>query len=85
MATQFRDREAYRPPYVAAGVAGLGVWLLYVVTLAPTTQFWDTSEYIATARILGIPHPPGNQRLQPNGPDCPPICRRAEVRIERGQ
>ena len=33
---------------------------LYVVTLAPTTAFWDTSEYIATAHILGVPHAPGN-------------------------
>ena len=52
--------EPYRPPYAAAGLAGLGVFLLYAITLAPTTQFWDTSEYIATAHILGIPHPPGN-------------------------
>ncbi|MCG8467686.1 MAG: DUF2723 domain-containing protein [Gemmatimonadetes bacterium] len=36
------------------------VWVLYVLTLAPTTGFWDTSEYIATAHILGMPHPPGN-------------------------
>jgi hypothetical protein len=36
------------------------VWLLYVLTLAPTTQFWDASEYIAAGHILGIPHPPGN-------------------------
>jgi hypothetical protein len=41
-------------------LAGGLVGLLYVVTLAPTTAFWDTSEYIATAHILGIPHPPGN-------------------------
>ena len=48
------------PPYGWALVAGGLVLLLYVLTLAPTTQFWDTSEYIATAHILGIPHPPGN-------------------------
>ena len=52
--------ETYRPPYRAALLAGLGVFALYAITLAPTTQFWDTSEYIATAHILGIPHPPGN-------------------------
>ena len=48
------------PPYRAAALAALGALALYVVTLAPTTAFWDTSEYIATAHILGIPHPPGN-------------------------
>ncbi len=50
----------HRPPYLAAVIAGAAVLLLYVVTLAPTTAFWDTSEYIATGYILGIPHPPGN-------------------------
>ena len=50
----------YDPPYRWAGFVGLGVFLLYVITLAPTTAFWDTSEYIATGHILGIPHPPGN-------------------------
>ncbi|MDH3271328.1 MAG: DUF2723 domain-containing protein [Gemmatimonadota bacterium] len=49
-----------RPPYVGAFLSGLGVFALYAVTLAPTTAFWDASEYIATAHILGIPHPPGN-------------------------
>ncbi len=50
----------YAPPYKAAALVTLGVWLLYAFTLAPTTAFWDTSEYIATAHIFGIPHPPGN-------------------------
>ena len=49
-----------RPPYLMAGLVALGALLLYIVTLAPTTQFWDTSEYIAAAYVLGIPHPPGN-------------------------
>jgi hypothetical protein len=50
----------YRPEYLAAALAALGVFALYVVTLSPTTWFWDTSEYIATGYIMGIPHPPGN-------------------------
>jgi len=48
------------PPYGAAALAGAAVLVLYAGTLAPTTAFWDASEYIATAHILGIPHPPGN-------------------------
>jgi len=36
------------------------VFALYALTLSRTTAFWDTSEYIATAHIMGIPHPPGN-------------------------
>jgi len=52
--------EEYSPPYLAALLAALGVFALYVITLSPTTAFWDTSEYIATANIMGIPHPPGN-------------------------
>jgi hypothetical protein len=50
----------YRSPYAAAGLAALAVWLLYALTVSPTTWFWDTSEYITTGHILGIPHPPGN-------------------------
>ena len=50
----------HRPPYRWALASAVALFALYAVTLAPTTAFWDTSEYIATAHILGIPHPPGN-------------------------
>jgi len=36
------------------------VLALYLVTMAPSTAMWDTSEYIAAAYVFGIPHPPGN-------------------------
>ncbi|MDB4950260.1 MAG: hypothetical protein JWM27_2909 [Gemmatimonadetes bacterium] len=49
-----------KDPYLLALVAGVLVFALYAITLAPSTAFWDTSEYITTAHILGIPHPPGN-------------------------
>ena len=51
---------AQRPPYRWALGVVFGTLALYILTLAPTTQFWDTSEYIAAAKVLGIPHPPGN-------------------------
>ena len=54
------DTTGRRPPYGWALLASGSILALYVMTLAPTTAFWDTSEYIATAHILGIPHPPGN-------------------------
>jgi hypothetical protein len=50
----------YRPSYLAAAITTLAVFILYAVTLAPTTAMWDTSEYIASAFVLGNPHPPGN-------------------------
>jgi hypothetical protein len=49
-----------RPPYGFALVTALVVLVVYVVTLGPTIAFWDTAEYIAAAKVLGIPHPPGN-------------------------
>ncbi len=49
-----------RPPYRWAFATFAIVLLIYAVTLAPTTAFWDASEYIAAAKVLGIPHPPGN-------------------------
>ncbi len=52
--------ESPRPPYAFAGLVTVVVLGIYLATLAPTTAFWDTSEYIAAAKTLGIPHPPGN-------------------------
>jgi hypothetical protein len=53
-------KPAPKPSYWWALGVGVAVLLLYVVTLAPTTAMWDTSEYIAAAYTLGFPHPPGN-------------------------
>ena len=52
--------KEYRPPYREGALLGLAVFGLYILTLAPTTAWWDASEYITTGHILGIPHPPGN-------------------------
>ncbi len=48
-----------RPPYRAALVAALVVLAGYVFTLAPSVTFWDAGEFIASMKVLGIPHPPG--------------------------
>ncbi|MFI5231278.1 MAG: DUF2723 domain-containing protein [Gemmatimonadales bacterium] len=49
-----------RPPYRWAALVAVAVFALYAATLAPSTAMWDTSEYMAAAKVLGIPHPPGN-------------------------
>jgi hypothetical protein len=54
------DDYDYRPSYLAAAIVAGLVFLLYVITLAPSTAMWDTSEYIAAAYDFGLPHPPGN-------------------------
>jgi hypothetical protein len=60
MATSTTTELDYRPSYIAALGVSLVALLLYLLTLAPSTAMWDTSEYIAAAYTLGLPHPPGN-------------------------
>src|SRR6478609_2031382 len=55
-----REHAEYRPSYRAAAVVSAVIFVLYVITLAPSTAMWDTSEYIAAAYTFGLPHPPGN-------------------------
>ena len=54
------DSARPAPPYLAALTTFAIVFVLYLLTLAPTVAFWDAPEYIAAAKVLGIPHPPGN-------------------------
>src|SRR5712691_622108 len=61
MATSSQPSELdYRPSYLAAAIVTAVIFVLYLVTLAPSTAMWDTSEYITAAYTLGLPHPPGN-------------------------
>ena len=41
--------------------------ITYVLTLEPTTSFWDAGEYIATAANLEVGHPPGAPLYQMMG------------------
>lgn len=47
--------RTYRVP------AGVGLILLgaYILTLAPSVTYWDSGEFLAAIKTLGIPHPPG--------------------------
>ncbi|HJP84519.1 MAG TPA: DUF2723 domain-containing protein [Gemmatimonadaceae bacterium] len=55
-----REHAEYRPSYRAAAIVSALVFVVYLLTLAPSTAMWDTSEYIAAAYTVGLPHPPGN-------------------------
>jgi hypothetical protein len=50
----------YEPSYKAAASAALVIFILYYITISPSAWMWDTGEYMAAAKVLGLPHPPGN-------------------------
>jgi hypothetical protein len=54
------ELETDAPSYAMAAIVAACVLALYLVTMAPSTAMWDTSEYIAAAYSFGLPHPPGN-------------------------
>ncbi|WP_240596657.1 DUF2723 domain-containing protein [Rhodohalobacter barkolensis] len=43
-----------------AFISFLYAFIIYTLTVAPTTSFWDPAEYIAISHTLQIAHPPGS-------------------------
>jgi hypothetical protein len=44
---------------IAIGVLVVAL-TVYMLTLAPTVVFWDVGEFIAAAKMMQVPHPPGS-------------------------
>src|SRR6476659_634575 len=60
ISTTSSDTNGYQPSYIPAAIAAGLVFVLYLLTLAPSVAMWDTGEYMAAVKVLGLPHPPGN-------------------------
>ena len=53
------ERRTTRAREHAPLVAGALLFLVYVLTLAPSVTFWDAGEFVAAVESFGVPHPPG--------------------------
>jgi Protein O-mannosyl-transferase TMEM260-like len=53
------DQLEDHPPYGWAALTSLLVLAGLLLSLAPSVTFWDAGEFIASMKLLGIPHPPG--------------------------
>jgi len=45
---------------IVAAVVFVVTFAVYLITLAPTVVFWDVGEFIAAAKMMQVPHPPGS-------------------------
>ena len=48
-------------------LSGFTAFIIYFLTVEPTTSYWDTAEYISTSAKLQIGHPPGAPLFQMMG------------------
>jgi hypothetical protein len=51
------DKLAHR---AIAALVFLSALTVYLLTLSPTVVFWDVGEFIAAAKMMQVPHPPGS-------------------------